>query len=131
MKYLRERRRGLLSALALGHENCGHRRVFESVRERFGASASRFREIRIVAAASVVVNYSSSKEGADRVVADITSQGGKAVAVQANVAQKPDIDRLFAETITAFGRVDVLVNNAGIFDFKELAEVTEEHFHRQ
>lgn len=55
------------------------------------------------AGASVVVNYSSSKEGADRVVADITSQGGKAVAVQANVSQKPDIDRLFAETIIAFG----------------------------
>src|SRR2546430_10259376 len=83
------------------------------------------------AGASVVVNYSSSKEGADRVVADITSQGGKAIAVQANVSQKPDIDRLFADTITAFGRVDVLVNNAGMFDFTPLAEVTEEHFHRQ
>src|SRR5438874_12441905 len=83
------------------------------------------------AGASVVVNYSSSKEGADRVVTDITSQGGKAVAVQANVSQKPDIDRLFAETMTAFGRVDVLVNNAEIFDFKPLAGVTEEHFYRQ
>src|SRR2546423_11521045 len=83
------------------------------------------------AGASVVVNYSSSKEGQDRVVTDITSQGGKAVAVQANVSQKPDIDRLFAETITAFGRVDILVNNAGVFEFKPLAEVTEEHFHRQ
>jgi 3-oxoacyl-[acyl-carrier protein] reductase len=83
------------------------------------------------AGASVVVNYSSSKEGADRVVADITRKGGKAVAVQANVAQKADIDRLFAETKTAFGRVDILVNNAGIFEFKPLAEVTEEHFHRQ
>src|SRR6266550_687906 len=70
------------------------------------------------AGASVVVNYSSSKEGADRVVADITSNGGKAIAVQANVAQKADIDRLFAETMTAFGRVDVLINNAGIYDFK-------------
>ena len=83
------------------------------------------------AGASVVVNYSSSKEGADRVVADITSKGGKAVAVQADVSQKTEIDRLFAETKTAFGRVDILVNNAGIFDFKPLAEVTEEHFHRQ
>ena len=83
------------------------------------------------AVASVVVNYSSSEEGADRVVADITSKGGKAVAVQANVAQKADIDRLFAEAKTAFGRVDILVNNAGVFEFKPLAEVTEEHFHRQ
>ena len=83
------------------------------------------------AGASVVVNYSSSKEGADRVVGEITKKGGKAVAVQANVAQQSDIDRLFAETKTAFGRVDILVNNAGVFEFKPLAEVTEEHFHRQ
>src|SRR5205809_8005141 len=83
------------------------------------------------AGASVVVNDSSSKEGADRVVADITGKGGKAVAVQANVAQKADIDRLFAETKSAFGRLDILVNNAGIYDFKPLAEVTAEHFHRQ
>src|SRR5438270_12381988 len=83
------------------------------------------------AGASVVVNYSSSKEAADRVVADITSKGGKAVAVQANVAQKADIDRLFAETKTAFGRLDILVNNAGVYDFAPLAEVTAEHFHRQ
>src|SRR6266446_6058550 len=83
------------------------------------------------AGASVVVNYSSSKEGADRVVAEITSNGGKAVAVQANVAQKADIDRLFAETKTAFGRLDILVNNAGVYDFAPLESVTEEHFHRQ
>jgi 3-oxoacyl-[acyl-carrier protein] reductase len=83
------------------------------------------------AGASVVVNYSSSKEGADRVVDLIAKGGGKAIAVQANVAKKADIDRLFAEAKSAFGRVDILVNNAGIFDFKPLAEVTEEHFHRQ
>src|SRR5258708_20821606 len=69
------------------------------------------------AGASVVVNYSSSKEGAERVVADIVSQGGKAVTVQADVAQKADIDRLFAETKTPFGRLDILVTNAGIYDF--------------
>src|ERR1044072_4778149 len=69
------------------------------------------------AGASVVVNYSSSKEGADRVVDTITKRGGKAIAVQANVAKKADIDRLFAEAKTAFERVDILVNNAGIFDF--------------
>jgi 3-oxoacyl-[acyl-carrier protein] reductase len=83
------------------------------------------------AGASVVVNYSSSKADADRVVAGIERAGGKAVAVQANVAQKADIDRLFAETKTAFGRFDILVNNAGVYDFKPLESVTEEHFHRQ
>src|SRR3954465_11085070 len=81
------------------------------------------------AGASVVVNYSSSKDGADRVVDTIMNRGGKAIAVQANVAKKTDIDRLFAEGKTAFGRLDILVNNAGIFDFKPLAEITEEHFH--
>src|ERR1044072_3443939 len=82
------------------------------------------------AGASVVVNYSSSKEGADRVVDTIAKRGGKAIAVQANVAKKADIDRLFAEAKMAFNRVDILVNNAGIFDFKPLAEITEEHFHK-
>jgi 3-oxoacyl-[acyl-carrier protein] reductase len=80
--------------------------------------------------ASVVVNYSSSKEGADRVVAEITRKDGKAVAVQANVAKKADIQRLFAETKKAFGRLDVLVNNAGVYEFAPLAEVTAEHFHK-
>jgi len=83
------------------------------------------------AGAAVVVNYSSSKEGADKVVQQITSQGGKAVAVQGNVARKADIDRLFAETKKAFGRLDVLVNNAGIYEMKPLEEITEEHFRRQ
>jgi 3-oxoacyl-[acyl-carrier protein] reductase len=82
------------------------------------------------AGASVVVNYSSSKEGADRVVDAITKRGGNAVAVQANVSKKADIDRLFAETKSAFGRLDILVNNAGIFEFAPLENVTEDHFHR-
>jgi 3-oxoacyl-[acyl-carrier protein] reductase len=81
--------------------------------------------------ASVVVNYASSKEGADRVVAEITAKGGKAVAVQANVANKADIQRLFAQTKAGFGRLDVLVNNAGIYEFAPLEQVTAEHFHRQ
>src|SRR5438105_8522759 len=68
--------------------------------------------------AAVVVNYSSSKEGADRVVTEITGNGGKAVAVQANVAKEADVRRLFAETKKAFGSLDILVNNAGIYDFK-------------
>jgi 3-oxoacyl-[acyl-carrier protein] reductase len=81
--------------------------------------------------ASVVVNYSSSKEGADRVVMQIEKNGGKAIAVQANAAKKADIERLFAETKKAFGKLDILVNNAGIYDMKPIEEVTEEHFHKQ
>lgn len=80
--------------------------------------------------AAVVVNYSSSKEGADKVVDEITKRGGKAIAVQADVAKKKDIDRLFAETKKTFGRLDILVNNAGVFEFLPLEQVTEEHFHR-
>ncbi len=83
------------------------------------------------AGARVVVNYASSKEGADRVVATIVSAGGKAIAVQADVAKRVEIERLFVETKRAFGRLDILVNNAGIFEFLPLAGVTEEHFHKQ
>jgi 3-oxoacyl-[acyl-carrier protein] reductase len=81
--------------------------------------------------AAVVVNYASSKEGAERVVAEITGKGGQAIAVQANVAKQADIQRLFAETKKAFGRVDILVNNAGIYEFAPLEAVTPEHFHKQ
>jgi len=81
--------------------------------------------------ASVVVNYASSKEGAERVVREITGQGGKAVAVQADVAKQADIKRLFAETQKTFGRLDILVNNAGIYEFAPLGGVTEENFHKQ
>lgn len=81
--------------------------------------------------ASVVVNYASSKAGADKVVGEITGAGGKAIAAQADVSKKADIDRLFAETKKAFGRLDVLVNNAGIYDFAPLEQITEEHFHKQ
>jgi 3-oxoacyl-[acyl-carrier protein] reductase len=81
--------------------------------------------------ASVVVNYASSKTGADKVVAEIISAGGKAVAVQGDVSKKADIDRLFAETKKAYGQVDVLVNNAGIYEFAPLEVITEEHFHKQ
>jgi len=79
--------------------------------------------------ASVVVNYSSSKEGAEKTVAEITSKGGKAVAVQGNVAKQADITRLFEETKKAYGRLDVLVNNAGIYQFLPLEQVSEEHFY--
>ena len=81
--------------------------------------------------ASVVVNYASSKAGAEKVVAEITGKGGKAVAVQADVASPEDIRRLFAETKRAFGRLDVLVNNAGVYDFVPLEAITPEHFHKQ
>src|SRR5262249_33381571 len=81
--------------------------------------------------AAVVVNYASSREGADRVVAEIAGKGGKAVAVQANVAKKAEIERLFSEASKAFGRLDILVNNAGVYEFSPLENVTEEHFHKQ
>ncbi|HYJ20208.1 MAG TPA: glucose 1-dehydrogenase [Burkholderiales bacterium] len=81
--------------------------------------------------ASVVVNYSSSKEGADKVVAEITGKGGKAVAVQGDVSKSADVKRLFAETKKAYGSFDVLVNNAGVFDFRPLEAVTEDEFHRE
>lgn len=81
--------------------------------------------------ATVVVNYASSRSGADTVVADITKAGGKAIAVQADVSKPEDIKRLFAETRQAFDRVDILVNNAGVYEFSPLEEITPEHFHRQ
>jgi 3-oxoacyl-[acyl-carrier protein] reductase len=80
--------------------------------------------------AAVVVNYATSKEGADRVVAEITKKGGKAIAVQANIAKQADIKRLFAETKKAFGKLDILVNNAGIYEFAPLENVTTELFHK-
>ena len=82
------------------------------------------------ARAAVVVNYASSKEGADRVVADITRQGGRAIAVQANMAKAEEIDRLFSEAKKAFGRLDILVNNAGVYEFSPLEGVTEDLFHK-
>jgi 3-oxoacyl-[acyl-carrier protein] reductase len=81
--------------------------------------------------ASVVVNYASSKGGADQVVSEIKAAGGKAVAVQANVAKPAEVQRLFAEAKKAFGSLDILVNNAGIYEFLPLSDVTPEHFHKQ
>src|SRR5438132_12084380 len=81
--------------------------------------------------ATVVVNYASSKAGADKVVAEITSAGGDAVAVQADVSKKADVERLLAETKKQFGHLDVLVNNAGIYEFRPIGEITEDHLHKQ
>ncbi len=90
------------------------------IAKRFGA-----------AGASVVVNYSSSREGADRVVAEIKKAGGKAIAVKADVSKAAEVKKLFDETSRAFGKLDVLVNNAGVFRFAPLEEVTEDEFHRE
>ena len=81
--------------------------------------------------AAVVVNYGSSKADAEKVVNEISKDGGKAVAVQANMARKADIDRLFAEVNKTFGKLDILVNNAGIYEFSPLEKLTEEHYHKQ
>jgi 3-oxoacyl-[acyl-carrier protein] reductase len=83
------------------------------------------------AGASVVVNYASSKEGADKVVKEITGKGGKAIAVQGDVAKAADVKRIFEESKKAFGQLDILVNNAGVFLFQPLDDITESEFHRQ
>lgn len=81
--------------------------------------------------AAVIVNYASSKEGAEKVVSDIVAAGGKAVAIQGDVTKKADVDHLFEETKATFGAVNVLVNNAGIYAFSPIEEMTEEHYHSQ
>ena len=81
--------------------------------------------------ASVVVNYSSSREGAERVVAEILGKGGKAVAVKANVSKQEEVESLFAQAKKAFGTLDILVNNAGIYVFGSIDDFTAEHFHSQ
>jgi 3-oxoacyl-[acyl-carrier protein] reductase len=83
------------------------------------------------AGAAVVVNYASSKAGAEAVVNRIRQTGGKAVAVQADVSKLEDVRRLFAETKKAFGKLDILVNNAGIYEFAPLEAISPEHFHKQ
>lgn len=80
--------------------------------------------------AAVVVNYSSSREAAERVVSEIIADGGKAIAVQANVARQADIELLFSETKEVFGALDILVNNAGIYAAAPVGSITEESFHR-
>jgi 3-oxoacyl-[acyl-carrier protein] reductase len=81
--------------------------------------------------AAVVVNYASSKAGADKTVAEIAKNGGRATAVQADISKQGDIKKLFSATIKEFDKVDILVNNAGIYEFAPLENVTPEHFHKQ
>ena len=80
--------------------------------------------------AAVVVNYATSKDGADKVVAEIKGKGGKAIAVQGDVSKAADVKRIFAEAQQAFGRLDILVNNAGVYQFSPLEGITEDEFHR-
>ena len=80
--------------------------------------------------AAVVVNYASSKEDAQKVVAEIVRIGGKAVAIQANVANPADIERLFSEASQTFGKIDILVNNAGVYEFTPIEDITKEHFNK-
>jgi 3-oxoacyl-[acyl-carrier protein] reductase len=81
--------------------------------------------------ARVVVNYASDAQGAHKVVGDIETRGGKAIAVKADVASAAQVQQLFAETQKAFGAADILVNNAGVFNFFALEDAAEEEFHRQ
>ena len=80
--------------------------------------------------ASVVVNYSSSKTDGEKVAKEIAGNGSKAIAIQADLSKRDEIERLFAEARKAFGRLDILVNNAGVYEFVPLENVTEEHFHK-
>lgn len=82
------------------------------------------------AGAAVVVNYASSREGAEQVVQEIIAGGGKAIAVQGSVDSGADVRRLFEETVKAFGKLDILVNNAGVYSFAGIQDITEESFHR-
>src|SRR5438270_5958322 len=80
--------------------------------------------------ASVVVNYATSRQGAEKVVADITNAGGNAIAVGGSVTKEGEVEALFAETRKAFGKVDILVNNAGVYSFAPLDQVTADEYKR-
>jgi len=80
--------------------------------------------------ARVVVNYSSSKDDAEKVVAEIIKDGGKAIAIQGNVAKEKDVENLFSQTVKGFGKIDILVNNAGVYEFLSLEDITSQNYHR-
>ncbi len=120
-----------MNATVLGEFNEQIDRQSRDRNGRIEGNRGRDRERLRRSGASVVVNYSSSQEGADKVVAEIAGKGGKAIAVQADVSKSADVKRLFDEAKKAFGPVDVLVNNAGVYHFEPLEEVKEDEFHRQ
>ena len=95
-----------------------------------GIGAAIAREL-AAAGAAVVVNYAGGREGAETVVSEIKTAGGKAVAVQADVAKLEDVQRLVGQTVKAFGAPDILVNNAGVYAFAPLEEITAASFHQQ
>jgi 3-oxoacyl-[acyl-carrier protein] reductase len=113
--------------IAMSNKLAGKVAVVTGASKGIGAAIARYLG---AAGAAVVVNYSSSKEGAEQVVEAISKSCGKAVAVQANLAKKADVERLFAEADKAFGKLDILVNNAGVYEFVPIENVTEEHFRR-
>lgn len=80
--------------------------------------------------ANVIVNYATSKEGANKVVAEITKEGGKAIAVQGDIAKEKDVESLFAQAVKAFGKIDILINNAGVYEFIPLEDITSPKYHR-
>jgi 3-oxoacyl-[acyl-carrier protein] reductase len=84
-----------------------------------------------LAGASVIVNYNSSSAGADKVVSEIVSLGGKAIASKASIGKSSDIEKMFKEAVAHFGRLDVLVNNAGVFFGAGIEQITEEHYRSQ
>ena len=117
-----------MSAATANHKLAGKVAVVTGASKGIGAEIAR----RLAAeGAAVVVNYASSRSGAQQVVDDIQAAGGKAVAVQGDVSKEADVLRLFGETKKAFGRLDVLVNNAGVYAFGPLEAVTVDEFNRQ
>lgn len=109
------------------HKLAGKTAIVTGASKGIGASIAKYLAAE---GASVVVNYSSSKEGADKVVEEITAVGGKAIAVGANVSKPEQIGGLIDAAVKEFGKIDILVNNAGLYEFAPIEDITPEHFHR-